>query len=49
MTQTIIAITGGLLLVGFIAFAFRRGMKVTPDGSGNGTNSGHNVYPGDGS
>ena len=37
--QPIIAIVGGLLLVGFIWFAFRQGMKVTPDGSGNGTNS----------
>jgi hypothetical protein len=39
MTQPIVAIVGGLLLVGFIAFAFRQGMKVTPDGQGNGTNS----------
>jgi hypothetical protein len=31
MTQTIIAIAGGLLLVGFIVFAFRQGSKVTPD------------------
>jgi hypothetical protein len=37
--QAIIAIVGGLLLVGFIVFAFRQGMKVTPDGAGNGTNS----------
>jgi len=31
MTQPIIAIVGGLLLVGFVFFAFRQGMKVTPD------------------
>jgi hypothetical protein len=31
MTQTIIAIAGGLLLIGFIVFAFRQGSKVTPD------------------
>jgi hypothetical protein len=31
MTQTIIAVAGGLLLVGFIVFAFRQGSKVTPD------------------
>jgi hypothetical protein len=31
MTQTIIAIAGGLLLIGFIFFAFRQGMKVKPD------------------
>lgn len=29
--QPIIAIVGGVLLVGFIWFAFRQGMKVTPD------------------
>ena len=29
--QSIIAIVGGLLLVGFIWFAFRQGSKVTPD------------------
>jgi hypothetical protein len=37
--QLTIAILCGGLLVGFIVFAFRQGMKVTPDGSGNGTNS----------
>jgi hypothetical protein len=31
MAQPIIAIVGGLLLIGFIAFALRQGMKVTPD------------------
>jgi hypothetical protein len=31
MIQPIIAIAGGLLLVGFIFFAFRQGTKVTPD------------------
>jgi hypothetical protein len=31
MAQPIIAIVGGLLLLGFIGFAFRQGMKVTPD------------------
>jgi len=30
MTQPIIAIVGGLVLIGFIVFAFRQGMKVTP-------------------
>ena len=39
--QPIIGILCGVLLVGFIWFAFRQGMKVTPDGSGNGTNSDH--------
>ena len=39
MMQLTIAIAGALLLVGFIFFAFRQGMKVTPDGQGNGTNS----------
>ena len=29
--QPIIAIAGGLLLLGFIFFAFRQGMKVSPD------------------
>jgi len=37
--QPIIAILCGAILVGFIVVAFRQGMKVTPDGSGNGTNS----------
>lgn len=31
MTQPVIAIIGGLLLIGFIFFAFRQGTKVTPD------------------
>jgi len=48
MTQPIVAIVGGLLLVGFIVFAFRQGMKVTPDGQGNGTNS-DNMQSGGGS
>jgi hypothetical protein len=39
MTSTIIAIACGMFLAGFIVFAFRQGMKVTPDGQGNGTNS----------
>jgi hypothetical protein len=37
---------GLLLAIGvaaFIWFAFRQGMKVTPDGSGNGTNSDNNI------
>ncbi|MDH6258787.1 hypothetical protein M2427_002691 [Bradyrhizobium sp. BR13661] len=37
--QTIIAILCGVLLVGFIVFAFRQGMKVTPSRSENGTNN----------
>ena len=37
--QPIIGILCGVLLVGFIVFAFRQGMKVTPDSSDNGTNS----------
>jgi hypothetical protein len=45
MTQTIIAIAGGLLLVGFIVFAFRQGTKVTPDDRPD--RSGHTNY-GDG-
>ena len=39
MTSTIIAIACGVFLAGFIVFALRQGMKVTPDGQGNGTNS----------
>jgi hypothetical protein len=31
MVQSIIGIVGGLLLIGFIFFAFRQGTKVTPD------------------
>lgn len=37
--QPILGILCGVLLVGCIVFAFRQGMKVTPDSSGNGTNS----------
>ncbi|UGA46368.1 hypothetical protein HU230_0010145 [Bradyrhizobium quebecense] len=37
--QPIIGILCGVLLVGFIVFAFRQGLKVSPDSSGNGTNS----------
>jgi cbb3-type cytochrome oxidase subunit 3 len=37
--QLIIAILSGMVLIGFIVFAFRQGMKVTPDSSGNGSNS----------
>jgi hypothetical protein len=48
MTSTIIAIACGVFLAGFIVFAFRQGMKVTPDGQGNGTNS-DNMWPGGGS
>ncbi|WP_192859588.1 hypothetical protein [Bradyrhizobium sp. DOA9] len=46
--QLAIAIVCGLVLIGFIVFAFRQGMKVTPDGSGNGTNS-DNIQLGGGS
>jgi hypothetical protein len=31
MMQTIISVIGGLLLLWFIFFAFRQGMKVSPD------------------
>ncbi len=31
MVQPILAAIGGLVLLGFIMFAFRRGLKVTPD------------------
>jgi len=31
MMEPTFAIVGGLLLVGFIFFAFRQGMKVRPD------------------
>jgi hypothetical protein len=48
MTQPIIAILSGAFLVGFIVFAFRQGMKVRPDGQGNGTNS-DNMLSGGGS
>ena len=37
--RLIIGIFCGVLLVGFIVFAFRQGEKVTPDGAGNGTNA----------
>ena len=37
--QLTIAIICGLVLIGFIVFAFRQGLKVTPDSSGNGPNS----------
>jgi hypothetical protein len=46
--QPIIAILCGVILVGFIVFAFRQGMKVSPDSQGNGTNS-DNVQSGGGS
>ena len=46
--QLTFAILGGALLVGFIVFAFRQGMKVTPDSSGNGSNS-DNMLQGGGS
>ncbi|MCA1498061.1 MULTISPECIES: hypothetical protein [unclassified Bradyrhizobium] len=46
--QLTIAILCGVMLVGFVVFAFRQGMKVTPDGSGNGTNS-DNIQSGGGS
>jgi len=45
MMPLIIAIFCGVLFVGFIVFAFRQGMKVSPDGGGNGTNS-DNMTPG---
>ena len=48
MMQPIIATLCGVILVGFIVFAFRQGMKVTPDGQGNGTNS-DNMQSGGGS
>jgi len=43
--QPVIALFCGVILVGFIVFAFRQGMKVTSDGQGNGTNS-NNVQGG---
>jgi hypothetical protein len=46
--QPFIAILCGVFLVGLIFFAFRQGMKVTPDGQGNGTNS-DNILSGGGS
>jgi hypothetical protein len=46
--QLMIGILCGAFLVGFIVFAFRQGMKVTPDSSGNGTNS-DNMWSGGGS
>jgi len=39
--QTFDGIVCGVFFVGFIVFALRQGMKVTPDGSGNGTNGGN--------
>ncbi|MBB2732861.1 MULTISPECIES: hypothetical protein [Bradyrhizobium] len=41
--QLAIAILCGGLLVGFIVFAFRQGMKVPPDSSGNGPNNSTNI------
>jgi cbb3-type cytochrome oxidase subunit 3 len=46
MMQPIIAIVLGLLLIGFIVFAFRQGEKVTSDREGNGTNNDTNQLPG---
>ena len=46
--QLTIAILCGMLLVGFIVFAFRQGLKVTPDSSGNASNS-DNMLQGGGS
>ena len=46
--QLLIAILCGVFLLGFIVFAFRQSMKVTPDSSGNGTNS-DNMQSGGGS
>ncbi len=34
-----IGVAAGILLIAFIAFAFRQGMKVKPDGSGSGGTS----------
>jgi hypothetical protein len=48
MTSTIIAIFCAVFLAGFIVFAFGQGMKVAPDGQGNGTNS-NNMWSGGGS
>jgi hypothetical protein len=31
MAQTLIAMVGGVLLMGIIVYGFRQGMKVTPD------------------
>ncbi|WP_256461629.1 hypothetical protein [Bradyrhizobium barranii] len=41
--QLAIATLCGGLLVGFIVFAFRQGMKVPPDSSGNGPNNSTNI------
>ncbi|WP_256478295.1 hypothetical protein [Bradyrhizobium barranii] len=41
--QLTIAILCGGLLVGFIVFAFRQGMKVPPDSSANGPNNSTNI------
>ena len=46
MANPIIAIAGGLLLIGFIYFAFRQGMKVAPDDRQD--RSGHTNYGGGG-
>jgi hypothetical protein len=46
MSQTLIAIVIGLLLVGFIFFAFRQGTKVSPDDRPD--RSGHTNYGGGG-
>jgi hypothetical protein len=44
MTQSLwVAIPLGILLLAFIVFAFRQGMKVTP-GDGDGSNN-QNHYP----
>jgi len=46
MAQPVIAIVGGVLLIGFIVFAFRQGLKVTPDDRPD--RSGHTNYGGGG-
>ena len=44
--QPLVAIFCGALLVGFIVYAFRQGMKVTTDRQDNGTNNDTNQLPG---
>jgi len=44
--QQVLGLGGGVLLIAFIVFAFRQGMKVKP--SGNDPSSGPSVGGGDG-
>jgi hypothetical protein len=47
MTQSLwVAVPIGVLFLGFIVFAFRQGMEVTPDGGDGSNNQNHYPPPG---